>query len=135
MHAAATVLDEHLQAKLGRTDSSGTSLVREAFSLSDPRPGRPRLRFRGRLNDEMFRSAHEGAMHFGEGCFMLIRNSAAHRTAEIDRTAATEQLSALSYLARLIEVATVVHAPPEVGNHSAATALVDVATRDRDLAP
>ena len=111
VHAAATMLDEHLQAKLGRSDITGTPLAREAFSLADPQPGRPRLRFDEKLNDEMFRSLHEGAMHFAEGCFMLIRNAAAHRTRRLKERSAIEQLSALSYLARLIDVAVVVHAP------------------------
>lgn len=109
VHAAATIVDEHLQAKLARSDITGTTLAREAFSLSDPQPGRPRLRFKERLNDEMFKSVHEGAMHLAEGCFMLIRNSAAHRTGPLSERAASEQLSVLSYLARLIEAAAVVH--------------------------
>lgn len=111
VHAAATMLDEHLQAKLGRSDLTGTALAREAFSISDPRPGRPRLRLDEKLNDEMFKSLHEGAMHFAEGCFMLIRNAAAHRTSRLKERSAIEQLAALSYLARLIEVTVVVHAP------------------------
>lgn len=109
VHAAATVLDDHLQAKVDRTDLSGTPLAREAFSVSDPEPGKPRLRFKGKLNDEMFKSVHLGAMRLAEGCFLLIRNSAAHRTTRLSETAAMEQLSVLSYLARLIDTADVEH--------------------------
>jgi hypothetical protein len=64
-----------------------------------------------KLNDEIFKSLHEGAMHFAEGCFMLIRNTAAHRTSPLEEHSAIEQLSALSYLAGLIDVAVVVQAP------------------------
>lgn len=38
VHAAASQIDLHLQAKLQREDVSGSALVREAFSLKDPSP-------------------------------------------------------------------------------------------------
>jgi len=112
IHAAAAQLEAALQAKLGREDVSGAALVREAFSLNPPAPGKPRLRFAW-LNEgsEAYRSGHEGAMAYGVGCFQLIRNSAAHRPVKLLPEIATEHLASLSFLSRVIDSATVRTAP------------------------
>jgi hypothetical protein len=108
VHAAATIVDEHLQAKLGREDVYGTALAREAFAAGDPTEGRPRLRFSWiSKSAETFRSTHDGARDFGAACSQLIRNTAAHRTEPLSEAVALEQLAALSYWARLVDTATV----------------------------
>jgi hypothetical protein len=108
---AATQLEVILQNKLGRSDVSGAALVGEAFSLNEPKPGRPRLRF-VELNtaSERFRSAHIGALHLGQGCFEGIRNWAAHTVDEKDEQTALEYLAAFSVFARWVDQAEVVAA-------------------------
>ncbi len=109
IHAAADQIDTRLQAKLGREDISGKALVAQAFTLDDAAPGRPRLRFKNVTpGSEAYNSAHEGAMHFGMGCFQLIRNSAVHRPRRVADHVLVEHLASLSLLARLIEFADLV---------------------------
>jgi hypothetical protein len=97
-----------LQMKLGRHDISGADLVTQAFSTEPAKPGYPRLRFADLTPDsERWRSAHQGAMHFGRGCVQGIRNWAAHDTVAVDEQQALEYLAALSVLARWIEAAEV----------------------------
>jgi hypothetical protein len=107
---AATAVDDLLRVKLGRSDIRGHALVAQAFTKDAPKQGEPRLRFvdidprdRARWND-----AHVGAMHFGMGCMMAIRNMVAHDTGEIYPQVALEQLAALSVLARWIDRAEIV---------------------------
>lgn len=101
-----------LQAKLGRFDLSSTRLVSEAFSSKPPEPSAPRLRFTqyAEGSDE-WKSAHTGALSFGQGCMMAIRNLATHTHREPDQQQALEQLAALSVFARMIDEAEVVRAP------------------------
>ncbi len=106
---AATQLEVILKNKLGRSDVSGAALIGEAFSLTDPKPGKARLRFTG-LNpaSEGFRSAQKGALHLGQGCFEGIRNWAAHSMDDEDEQTALEYLAALSVFARWVDQADVV---------------------------
>lgn len=109
IQAAAAQIETRLQAKLGREDVSGVALIREAFSLTDPVAGKPRLRFHWlKEESEAYRSRHEGAMSFGAGVLQLIRNSATHNPTKLKDPIALEHLAALSYLARLIDKASVV---------------------------
>ena len=106
VQTAATAVDSHLQAKLGRYDTGGSDLVTQAFTLDVPTSGRPRLRFdRFTEGSPSYRDAHEGAMAFGRGCMMAIRNLVTHLTDELDEQVALEQLAALSVLARWIDEA------------------------------
>ena len=107
VQTAASAVNSQLQAKVDRYDISDADLVTQAFRLDGIGP---RLRFLQYTDgSEAFRSAHEGAMSFGRGCFLGIRNRASHDTTEIDEQPALEQLAALSLLARWIDDATVVH--------------------------
>jgi uncharacterized protein (TIGR02391 family) len=110
VESAATAVNDQLRAKLDRYDTSGADLVSQAFSTKDPQPGKPRLRFAevNKADVDSWNSAHEGAMHFGRGCMMSIRNIVAHNPDEIDPQVALEQLAALSVLARWIDRAEVV---------------------------
>jgi Protein of unknown function (Hypoth_ymh) len=113
VESAATAVDDSLRAKLGRSDIRGAALIAQAFTKEEPEPGKPRLRF-SHLdpNDrDTWTNAHLGAMHFGTGCMMGIRNLVAHSPDEIDPQIALEQLAALSVLARWID-ATIVVKPP-----------------------
>jgi hypothetical protein len=106
IQAAATQVEIHLQAKLGRSDISGVALVREAFTLDPPASGRPRLRFANMSRrSQAYRNAHEGAGHFGAGCFQAIRNPVTHQLVQPDEAEALERLAALSILARWVDLA------------------------------
>lgn len=105
IHAAARSVNARLQQKLGRHDDSDSSLVREAFSHSDPSPGHPRLRFPGDDRTSLaWRSRQNGGKDLGAGCFEGIRNLAAHEDGlDLTEQVALEQLAAFSLLARWIE--------------------------------
>jgi hypothetical protein len=109
LQAAATQLDLQLQAKVERNDITGAELVTRAFTLEEPRTGETRLRLPGFTpGSEQFRSVHQGAMSFGQGCFRAIRNIATHDLTQPEELIALEQLAALSVLARWIDNAEVV---------------------------
>jgi hypothetical protein len=97
-----------MKAKLG-LDLTGTRLMTEAFNPAPPKVGQRRLRFAD-LQDgtAIWTDAHQGAMHFGQGCMLRIRNVLEHHDAEIDEQVALECLGALSLLARWADEAVVV---------------------------
>jgi Protein of unknown function (Hypoth_ymh) len=104
VNAAARSVNARLQQKLDRHDASESALVREAFSLDPPASGRPRLRFPGNRNSDIWRSRQQGGMHLGAGCFSGIRNPAAHEDGLVlTEQVALEQLAAFSLLARWID--------------------------------
>jgi hypothetical protein len=120
VHAAARSVNARLQQKLGRHDVADAKLCREAFSLSEPAPGQPRLRFPGDGTSETWRSRQNGGIQFGAGCFEGIRNITAH----VDRLnlpdqIALEQLAAFSVLARWIDECKVEAAPVSLAGTSA----------------
>ncbi|MYE61489.1 MAG: hypothetical protein F4235_05505 [Candidatus Dadabacteria bacterium] len=63
----------------------------------------------GRRN-KSWTSAHQGAMNFGQGCALSIRNLNAHGTRELPEQEALEYLAALSVLARWVDECDVVGA-------------------------
>lgn len=105
---AARALDLHLQTKLNRRDESGVSLVQQAFSLNEPNPGQPRLRFQGDFNKETWENLHRGAMRLGEACFLALRNPSIHEDLDLAPDHALEQLATLSLLARWIDEAEII---------------------------
>lgn len=84
----------------------------QAFSVDDPGLGKPRLRLMPNDGSETFRSVQSGAVQFGSGCFMALRNPAAHEhhDDELPEQEALEQLAAFSILARWVDQAAVVQA-------------------------
>ncbi len=119
---AAAAVEQQAQIKLQRPDLNGSSLFTKAFTTDPPKPNEPRLRFvhieeragSGKPSLE-WKSAHEGAMSFGRGCFQGIRNLTAHGTSELTEQQALEYLAALSVLARWVDAAKVDAAPSEPG--------------------
>jgi hypothetical protein len=113
VHAAARSVNARMQQKCGRDDKSDATLCRELFGLEDPKPNRPRLRFKSYSPGSLtWRSKHQGAMEFGAGCFEAIRNLAAHEHGLIlTEQVALEQLAAFSLLARWIDECEVQTAP------------------------
>lgn len=102
VQAAATSVNAHAQAKLGRRDASDDKLMQEAFSQNDPRPGQPRLRCPGDPADQTVQSMQRGALSFAVGCYYAIRNPATHEHQEWAEQTALECLAAFSILARWI---------------------------------
>src|SRR4051794_27054867 len=108
VETAAKKVNAELQNKLERRDLSDAKLCAEAFSLTQPTTGRPRLRLAGDQSSETWRARQEGALAFGQGCFKAIRNPLAHEGApDLSEHAALEQLCAFSLLSRWIEEAGV----------------------------
>jgi hypothetical protein len=100
---AATFLNANVQDLTGRHDVSDAGLMQQAFSLADPEPGKPRLRWRGDDGDLTVRAMRGGILNFSQGVFMAIRNPATHSTEDLPQQHALEQLAVLSTLARWIE--------------------------------
>lgn len=118
VHSAARSVNARLQQKLGRHDLADAGLCRQAFSLNDPAPGQPRLRFLGDRKSETWRSRQNGGIQLGAGCFEGIRNPAAHDDAlDLPEQVALEQLAAFSVLARWIDECTVEVAESGAAGH------------------
>jgi uncharacterized protein (TIGR02391 family) len=103
VHAAASAINAHLQAKVGRRDVADDKLVQEAFSDRPAEPRKPRLRVPGDATSPTVQSRQRGALQLGLGSFFAIRNPAAHETGEWTEQESLEQLATLSVLARLID--------------------------------
>lgn len=101
VNAVAWSVNARLQQKLGRHNAAR---CREAFSLKGDEWGRPRLRFPGDRDTDTWASRQEGAMSFGAGCYMGIRNPTVHEDGlDLPAQVALEQLAAFSVLARWID--------------------------------
>lgn len=119
VNAAASAIEEQTQLKLDRGDLSGADLYTQAFKVDEIRakPDGRRLRFPhieeltsdGKRNKN-WTSSHQGAMSFGQGCALSIRNLNAHGTRKIPEQEALEYLAALSVLARWVDECEVVGA-------------------------
>ena len=119
VNAAAAAVEKQTQVKLDREDISGTKLYTEAFKL-DTKPDERRLRFThltektadGNLT-ENWKSAHQGAMNYGQGCALGIRNMNTHGTGELPEQEALEYLASLSVLACWVDTAQVLPDDPD----------------------
>ena len=106
---AAMRINAETQSKLGRMDVSETALFNEAFSLSDPKLGSPRLRLAENDGSKTYESLHRGARAFAEGLYAAIRNPGMHvPTDGGEEQLALEQPAAFSLLARWVDQAEVV---------------------------
>jgi hypothetical protein len=74
--------------------------MEQAFSKEDPQPGSPRLWCPGDHDDRTVKGQQEGAHRFAAGCFLAIRNPAAHGKGDWNPVTAFEWLAALSIVAR-----------------------------------
>lgn len=105
---AARQIEVQLRAKLGQDGGTGVRLVTDAFSLTPSKPDSFRLRFEGFTEGtDGWTNAHEGAMSFGRGCMLRIRNLYLHGH-EPPEAEVLEALAALSLLARWIDEAVTV---------------------------
>lgn len=114
--AAAINLNTRLQSKVGRKDIGEGQLIRESFSVDDPKPGKPRLRRCGKENPDLFRDMHVGVSNFGQGIFSAVRNPLNHVTADehlMNEVDSLEALASLSLLARWVDQAEVLMSSAE----------------------
>ncbi|MFE3452471.1 TIGR02391 family protein [Nonomuraea sp. NPDC059194] len=112
IRSAAVMVNAETSKKVGRVDISETDLFKQAFSVKDPEPGKPRLRLRPNDGSQTWISEHSGVMAFAEGCYRGIRNPSSHVVQdELPEFEALEQLAAFSVLARWVDSAAVVEAP------------------------
>lgn len=107
---AATALSGHVKDRTGRYELGDSDLVSQAFSLSPPQEGKPRLRWPGTDSDLTVKSMRTGLLNLSQGVFAAIRNTATHTTVELPKQEALEQLATLSLLARWIDECELVHA-------------------------
>lgn len=108
---AAIQVNAEAQKKLGRHDVSETDLFNQAFSLEDPKVGKPRLRLMDDDGSPTYQSIHRGARALAEGLYSGIRNPAmhtSHENTDDEEQIALEQLAAFSLLARWVDQATIV---------------------------
>jgi hypothetical protein len=100
---AALNVELEMRSKYRRADLDGPQILDQAFSTKPASADMPRWRLPGyEPQTDDFKSAHLGAMSFGKGCFLAIRNLSTHRLEVLE---ALEQLAALSLLARWIDSA------------------------------
>ena len=73
---AASSLNAHTQAKVGRYDVVDDALLGEVFSASAPSPRKPRLRLANPDSSMTQDSRQRGARDLAQGCFWALRNPA-----------------------------------------------------------
>ncbi len=105
---AATALSGQVKDLTGRYELGDNDLMAQAFSLSPPQEGKPRLRWPGNDSDLTVKSMRSGLLNMSQGAFAAIRNIATHTTADLPKQEALEQLATLSLLARWIDQCEVV---------------------------
>ncbi|WP_168703948.1 TIGR02391 family protein [Gordonia paraffinivorans] len=104
VEGAIKKLNAEAQNKVGRRDVSETDLFKQAFSLDEPKAGKPRLRRTKDDGSDTYKSVQRGAMTFAEGVFAGIRNPLSHEAEqELSEQEALEYLAALSVLARWVD--------------------------------
>lgn len=110
--AACRTLARRLQQKVGRHDVGDKELCQQSFAVTDPTPGKPRLRFDGDRTTATWKARQDGAMHISAGAVTGIRNVAAHEEkVPWTEQEALEYLATLSVVARWIEECSVETAP------------------------
>lgn len=104
VEGAIKKLNAEAQNKVGRRDVSETDLFKQAFSLDEPKAGKPRFRRMKDDGSDTYKSVQRGAMTFAEGVFAGIRNPLSHEAEqELSEQEALEYLAALSVLARWVD--------------------------------
>ncbi|OZC91792.1 hypothetical protein CH254_04760 [Rhodococcus sp. 06-412-2C] len=108
VRAASVVVNARTQEKVNRRDLSEADLFKQAFTLDDPKPGKPRLRAAENDGSKSYASLHRGIAAFAEGCYAAIRNPSSHDVlTELGEPEALEQLAVFSTLARWVDLAHV----------------------------
>ena len=87
----------------GRNNASDTSLWQQAFAITDPQEGKPRLRWPGDPEDQDVKTMQAGLLSFAPGVNMVIRNPATHVAEDFTEQDGLEQLATLSVLARFVD--------------------------------
>lgn len=107
---AATALTNHWREKLHRMDVDGTRFWQQALNQNPPTSGSPRIVWPGEKSDRTKRSMMAGLPSLAtalkglaEGLTLTSRNASAHARMLSNEQEAMEQLSAYSFLARLLD--------------------------------
>lgn len=108
VEGAIRKLNAETQNKVGRRDVSETDLFKQAFSMDEAKPGKPRLLRMKDDDSDTYKSLQRGAMTFAEGVFAGIRNPLSHEAEqEISEQEALEYLASFSVLARWVDASEV----------------------------
>ncbi|MFH8250820.1 TIGR02391 family protein [Microbacterium sp. B2969] len=109
--AASINVNSRTQRKVARPEIGESKLLQEVFGITDPAPGRPRLRLTDKSNPDHFKDVHLGASALGQGLYSAVRNPINHIAEEdhdMSEAEALEALAGFSLLARWIDRAEVV---------------------------
>lgn len=87
----------------GRNNASDTSLWQQAFAMTAPQEGKPRLRWPGDSDDQDVKTMQAGLLSFAPGVSMEIRNPATHVAEDFTEQDGLEQLATLSVLAKFVD--------------------------------
>ena len=82
---SATALSGHVDNLTGRHEVGDNELMTQAFSLSTPQAGKPRLRWPGNENDLTVKAMRVGILNMAQGVFPAIRNPETHSTDELPK--------------------------------------------------
>lgn len=108
VEGAIKKLNAETQNKVGRRDISEADLVKQAFSMDEPKAGKARLHRMKDDGSDTYKSVQRGATALAEGILAGIRNPLAHEVdQELAEQEALEYLAALSVLARWVDTAEV----------------------------
>lgn len=107
--AAAINVNTKLKTKAEHPELGESNLVKAAFGMSAPQPGKVRLRLCDRSNPDLFKDRHVGAINLGQGLFSGVRNPLNHVGAEdLTEQEALETLASWSLFARWVDRSEVV---------------------------
>lgn len=106
--AAAEAVSGQMKQLTQRNNAADTSLWQQAFAVSDPQPGKPRLRWPGDSDDQDVKTMQAGLLSFAPGVNMVIRNPATHVSHPFTEQDGLEQLATLSVLCRFVDQCVVV---------------------------
>ena len=101
--ASAEAVSGQMKQLTGRNNASDTSLWQQAFAVTDPQEGKPRLRWPGDPDDQDVKTMRAGLLNFAPGVNMVIRNPATHVAEDFTEQDGLEQLATLSVLARFVD--------------------------------
>ena len=101
--SAVGAIIDHVRQLTRRTDLDDKDVFTQAFSLSPPKIGAPRLRWPGGDQDQTVVSMNRGLLGFSTGIQAAIRNPTTHDRTQLPAQEAAERLATLSLFATWIE--------------------------------
>ncbi|ROO63039.1 uncharacterized protein Ymh [Micromonospora sp. Llam0] len=113
--AAAEAVVLMVKTRTRRNDIAETALWQETFSIKEPEPGKPRLRWPGDPENRDVGTMNSGLRSFAPGVQMTIRNTVSHGVGQLGEQAAVERLAALSLLARWVDECDLIEVAAQEG--------------------